>query len=112
MSILGLISLQSPSSTGPNAKSIASFDRVDPLITQSRLALYSTAFYLVPVDVNRLDIGMSSSDEDVSGSEPAPPQSSHLLFDKGRTKKWAPKTFNGCLTCKCVDNGIESGSCN
>ncbi|EXJ85229.1 hypothetical protein A1O3_05904 [Capronia epimyces CBS 606.96] len=34
-----------------------------------------------------------------------PPQSQHhhstsLSADSTRTKKWAPKTFNGCLTCK------------
>lgn len=25
-----------------------------------------------------------------------------MAADKTRTKKWAPKTFNGCLTCKYV----------
>jgi hypothetical protein len=33
-------------------------------------------------------------------SSKPPPRT--MAGDKIRTKKWAPKTFNGCLTCKYV----------
>ncbi|KAJ9609578.1 hypothetical protein H2200_005905 [Cladophialophora chaetospira] len=39
-----------------------------------------------------------TSAADSDGSPPPPPRA--MLGDKARTKKWAPKTFNGCMTCK------------
>jgi hypothetical protein len=46
-------------------------------------------------------------DESSPGTTPPIPLSSSveraaMPTEKARTKKWAPKTFNGCLTCKYV----------
>ncbi|KIW32385.1 uncharacterized protein PV07_03936 [Cladophialophora immunda] len=43
---------------------------------------------------------MSSNPNVGNANEPPPPPSRAMPGDKTRTKKWAPKTFNGCLTCK------------
>ncbi|KIY00968.1 uncharacterized protein Z520_03634 [Fonsecaea multimorphosa CBS 102226] len=42
---------------------------------------------------------MSNTSNVASPNEPPPP-SRAIPGDKTRIKKWAPKTFNGCLTCK------------
>jgi len=44
---------------------------------------------------------MNTDRSDVSTSNP-PGRPPAMPVDKTRTKKWAPKTFNGCLTCKYV----------
>ncbi|KIW09847.1 hypothetical protein PV08_11948 [Exophiala spinifera] len=43
---------------------------------------------------------MNNSQDAVVPEPNSPPQSAMQQSERSRTKKWAPKTFNGCLTCK------------
>ncbi|OAL32610.1 hypothetical protein AYO20_07920 [Fonsecaea nubica] len=52
--------------------------------------------------------GMSSNlNVGNSNASPPHPPSRAMPGDKARTKKWAPKTFNGCLTCKCIKSNLK-----
>lgn len=46
-----------------------------------------------------IETGMDNAQDDAAASERTSPPPT-MQSEKSRTKKWAPKTFNGCLTCK------------